>query len=65
MKQIEGTLLVKDFEKITSISLLEKLLIDLENNRAFKSRSESDKSNILSGFRAYIRYVNEKKKIKR
>jgi hypothetical protein len=61
MKQIENTLLVRDFEKITSTSLLRKLLIDLENNRAFHARSESDKSNILSGFRAYIKYVDEKK----
>lgn len=61
MKQIESTLLIKEFEKITSTSLLRKLLIDVENNRAFQSRSESDKSNILSGFRAYIKYVEERK----
>ncbi len=62
MRQIESTLLVKDFEKIASTALLAKLLIDLENNKAFSSRSESDKSNILSGFRTYIKYIDEKKK---
>ena len=61
MRQIESTLLVKGFENITSTSMLKKLLIDLENNRGFKSRSESDKSNILSGFRAYIKYIEEKR----
>jgi len=60
MRQIEGTLLIKDFEKITSPSLLNKLLTELRSNRAFQARSESDKSNILSGFRAYIKYVEEK-----
>lgn len=62
MRQIENTLLVKDFEKIASISILQKLFIDLENNRAFQSRSESDKSNILSGFRTYIKYIDDMKK---
>jgi hypothetical protein len=61
MKQIESTLLVKDFEKITSPSLLKRLRSDLERNRAFQSRSESDRSNILSGFRAYIKYIEERK----
>ena len=61
MKQIESTLLVKDFEKITSPSLLKRLCSDLESNRAFQSRSESDRSNILSGFRAYIKYIEERK----
>jgi len=64
MKQIENRLLVKDFEKINSASMLKKLMIDLENNRAFKSRNESDKSNILSGFRTYIEYIREKTNVK-
>ncbi len=64
MKQIENTLLVKDFEKIASTFMLKKLMIDLENNGAFKSRSESDRSNILSGFRTYIEYIREKNNTK-
>jgi hypothetical protein len=57
MKQIENTLLIKDFDKIRSASMLEKLFKDLEVNRAFAARSKSDKDNILSGFRAYIKYI--------
>ena len=57
MKQIENTLLVKDFDKIRSASLLKKLFKDLEVNRAFTARSKSDKDNILSGYRAYIKYI--------
>jgi hypothetical protein len=61
MRQIENTLLVKELESISSTSILKKLLLDLEGNRAFQARSESDKSNILSGFRAYIKFIEQKK----
>ena len=61
MRQIEKTLMC-DLEKITSASILRKLMIDLKNNRSFTSRSESDKSNILSGFKTYIRYIEGKNK---
>jgi len=57
MKQIENTLLVKDFDKIIAASVLEQLFKNLEVNRSFTARSKSDKDNILSGFRAYIKYV--------
>lgn len=57
MKQIESTLMVKDFDKIRSVNMLEKLFKDIEVNRAFTARSKSDKDNILSGFRAYIKYL--------
>jgi hypothetical protein len=57
MKQIENSLLVKDFDKIRSSNMLEKLFKDLEVNRSFVARSKSDKDNILSGFRAYIKYI--------
>lgn len=57
MKQIENTLMVKDFDKVRSVNMLEKLFKDLEVNRAFTARSKSDKDNILSGFRAYIKYI--------
>ena len=35
----------------------EKLFKDLEVSRAFTARSRSDKDNILSGFRAYVKYI--------
>lgn len=57
MKQIENTLMVKDFDKIRSVSTLEKLFKDLEVNRMFAARSKSDKDNISSGFRKYIKYI--------
>ena len=62
MRQIEKTLLVKDFENINSVPVLQKLLADIQNNRAFMARSKSDKSNILSGFKTYIDYIQWKKK---
>jgi hypothetical protein len=62
MRQIEKTLLVKNLEGITSTTVLKKLMIDLQNNRAFMARTASDKSNILSGFRTYIIYIEEKNK---
>lgn len=57
MKQIETTLLVKDFDLIRSVTVLEQLFKQLETNRAFNARSKSDKDNILSGFRTYILYI--------
>lgn len=63
MHQIEKTLLVKDFDTIHSAPLLQKLMADLQNNRAFMSRSKSDKDNIISGFRTYIEYIKWKKNL--
>lgn len=57
MKQIENTLMVKEFDKIKSVTVLVQLFKQLEMNRAFTARSKSDKDNILSGFRAYIKYI--------
>ena len=61
MKQIENTLMVKEFDKIKSVTVLVQLFKQLEVNRAFSARSKSDKDNILSGFRAYIKYIKWKK----
>lgn len=61
MHTIDNTLLVKEFEKIKSVALLKKLFSDLENNRSFASRSKTDRDNILSGFRLYIRFIQETK----
>ncbi len=57
MKQIENTLMIKDFDKQRSASVLEQLFKQLEVNRSFSARSKSDRDNILSGFRAYIKYI--------
>ncbi len=57
MKQIENTLMVKEIDKIKSVTVLVQLFKQLEVNRAFTARSKSDKDNILSGFRAYIKYI--------
>ena len=58
MKQIETTLIVKDFDKINSVSVLQQLFKQLETNRSFMARSKSDRDNILSGFRTYIEYIH-------
>ena len=57
MKVIENTLLVKDFHKIKSVSVLKLLLKQLETNKAFCARGKSDRDNILSGFRNYIEFI--------
>ncbi len=62
MKQIEKDLGGVDLENITSTAYLNKLLLELESKNSFMSRSDSDRSNILSGFRAYIKYIEQKKK---
>jgi hypothetical protein len=62
MRTIDKTLFVKDFERITSTALLQKLFDDLKNNRSFAARSKSDRDNILSGFRTYILYMQQIKK---
>ena len=60
MKQIETTLIVKDFDKINSVSVLHQLFKQLETNRSFMARSKSDRDNILSGFRTYIEYIHSR-----
>ncbi len=61
MHQIEKTLFVKDFDKITSVKVLQSLFNDLQKNRSFMARSKSDRDNISSGFRTYIEYIIERK----
>jgi hypothetical protein len=59
MHTIDQTLMVREFENITSRAILKKLFIDLEGNRAFAARTKTDRDNILSGFRLYIRFIGE------
>jgi hypothetical protein len=61
MKQIEHDLGGIDLEKINNAPHLKKLRIELETKPAFMARGKSDKSNILSGFKTYIDYIQEKR----
>lgn len=61
MRQIEKDLGGIDLEKINSATYLNQLRNELQNKNAFMSRSASDKSNILSGFKTYIDYIKQKK----
>ena len=61
MKAIEKDLQV-DIVNINSVSILKQMLVKLEASRSFMSRSKSDRDNILSGFRTYISFIQEKKK---
>jgi len=61
MHAIEKELGVKDFDQINSGSVLQQLLIKLQNARSFAARTKSDRDNILSGFRTYILYKAETK----
>jgi hypothetical protein len=62
MRQIEKDLGGIDLEKINSPAYLTQLRIELQTRNAFMSRSASDRSNILSGFKTYIDYIKEKNK---
>ncbi len=60
MKAIEKDLQAS-IENINSISVLKQLLLKLESSRSFMARGKSDKSNILSGFRCYIDFLEDTK----
>ncbi len=60
--QIEKELIM-DIETIKSPSILKQLLKQLKSKASFNRRSKSDQDNILSGFRNYIRFVEETKKM--
>ena len=62
MRQIEHDLGGIDLEKINNSSYLKKLRMELQTKPAFMARGESDRSNILSGFKTYIDYIEQKKK---
>ena len=49
--------MVPNFEKITSVALLKKLLNDVKNNKAFATRTSHDKSNHVSAFNTYIDFI--------
>lgn len=65
MRQIEADLGGLNLDVITSIPYLRKLFIELQGRNKFMSRGASDRSNILSGFRTYIKYVEEKKEFEK
>lgn len=63
MKTIDKELSVSDFHNITSTSILQQLLTKLQEGRSFRARSKSDRDNIISGFRTYILFMEERKQI--
>lgn len=62
MRQIEKDLGGIDLEKITSTAYLKKLMAELQTTNVFLSRGDSDRGNILSGFKTYIDYIDRKNK---
>lgn len=62
MRQIEKDLGGMDLEKINSATYLNQLRNELQTKNPFMSRSASDRSNILSGFKTYIDYIKQKQK---
>lgn len=59
IKTIDKALGIANFEKIKSVQQLQQLLLQLQGTSNFLERGDSDKSNILSGFRTYIQYIEE------
>jgi hypothetical protein len=60
LRTIEKELGVKDFHAVKMPALLEKWRIELQARPRFASRGETDKNNLLSGFKKYIEFVRSK-----
>lgn len=60
MEIIDKTLKVKDFEKIKSASILQRLAKELKTARTFLHRSKVEKTSILESFALYIMFIEGK-----
>ena len=64
MDIIDKTLKVKDFEKIKSVSILQRLITEFKGNRSFLMRSRVEKTGILASFALYIEYIKDTQETK-
>jgi len=60
VRTIVSILMIPNFDKITSIVILKKLLNDVQKNRAFAARTPHDKSSHVSAFNTYIDFIDDK-----
>ena len=57
VRTIVSILMIPNFEKITSVTILKKLLNEVKNNRAVAARTPHDKSHHVSAFNTHIEYI--------
>ena len=59
MEIIDKTLKVENFDKIKSVSILQRLITEFKGNRSFLMRSRVEKTGIIAAFAQYIEYIKD------
>ncbi|HEX8356767.1 MAG TPA: hypothetical protein VF610_05125 [Segetibacter sp.] len=62
MNSIDKVLMVPNFEKISSVSILNQLLSALRNNVTFGSKAKTEQAKEIKTFKLYIQFKEEKVK---
>lgn len=61
MNMIDKVLMVPNFEKISSISILNQLLSALRNNVTFAAKAKTEQAKEIKIFKLYIQFAEERK----
>ncbi|MDQ6813294.1 MAG: hypothetical protein M3040_06150 [Bacteroidota bacterium] len=61
MNLIDKILLVPNFEKISSVSILNQLLSALRNNISFANKSKTEKDREIKSFKLFIQFKEHEK----
>ncbi|MDB5245645.1 MAG: hypothetical protein JWQ40_39 [Segetibacter sp.] len=61
MNSIDRILMVPNFEKISSVSILNQLLGALRNNVSFGSKAKTEQAKEIKVFKLYIQFKEEEK----
>ena len=61
MNSIDKVLMVPNFEKISSVSILNQLLSALRNNVTFGAKAKTEQAKEIKIFKLYIQFAEEKK----
>lgn len=57
METVDKILKVKDFEKIRSVSIVQRLIAECKTNRSFTMRGRVEKTGILGSCALYLQYI--------
>ena len=61
LHSIDKILMVPNFEKISSVSILNQLLSALRNNVSFGSKAKTERDKEIKVFKLYIQFKEEEK----
>ena len=61
MNSIDKLLMVPNFEKISSVSILNQLLSALRNNVSFGSKAKTEQAREIKTFKLYIQFKEDEK----